>query len=517
MDRKVIPISYIFLGFLIIALLIAPVVLLIVNWVAGSSEVIRFAFINQSTLFVIGKSLLMASLSALLATFIGGLCSFLLYKLNFTFNRFYKIALLLPLLISPYIFAVAWKDGLTLLFGNSASIYSEAGVVFVHTMVFFPLAMIIIGSALSQINAYFEEAGLMVVSFNKMLIKIVLPLVKPALNISFLLILIFSLSDFSVPAFFGVQTFTTEIFTQFSAFYNFPMAIGQSVLLLAICLLLMLAEARYLSDSPFFSISLKGSISKKYMLKKNIGCLHFALLMLLMLALILPVLLLVIQAFSGNGSYFSKAWQMLAPTVLPSLSIAFVASLIITLIGFVVAYSSAILKRNIPNNLLLLAFIIPSTVLGISLISYYNTPYANFIYGSSLIILLAYLGRFGFIASRILANGLKQIPAALSEAAAVAGIHPLRTFYSIALPLLTPSLFAAFILTFILCLGELGVVIMVYPPGTELLNIKTFTISANAPLALTSSMTIISLCLMALLIVFFVFAGNAVFKKYRYE
>ena len=517
MDRKVIHITYISLNVLIFATLIAPVVLLIVNWIAGSSEAIRFSFINQSTLFIIGKSLLMASLSALLATFIGGTCSFLLYKLNFAFNHFYKIALILPLLISPYIFAVAWKDGLSLLFGNSASMYSEAGVVFVHTMVFFPLAMIIIGSALSQINASYEEAGLMVVSFNKMLVKIVLPLVKLALNISFLLILIFSLSDFSVPAFFGVQTFTTEIFTQFSAFYNFPLAIGQSVLLLSICLLLMLAEARYLSDSPFFSISLKGSISKKYKVKRNIGWLHFGLLMLLIFALILPVLLLVIQAFSGNGSYFQKAWQMLAPTMLPSLSLAFVASLFITLIGFLIAYSSAILKWNLPNNLMLLAFIIPSNVLGISLISYYNTPYTNFIYGSSLIILLAYFGRFGFIASRILANGFKQIPPALGEAAAVAGIHPVRTFYSVTLPLLTPSLFAAFILSFILCLGELGVVIMVYPPGTELLNIKTFTISANAPLALTSSMTIISLCLMALLIVFFVFAGNAVFKKYRYE
>jgi ABC-type Fe3+ transport system permease subunit len=37
----------------------------------------------------------------------------------------------------------------------------------------------------------------------------------------------------------------------------------------------------------------------------------------------------------------------------------------------------------------------------------------------------------------------------------------------------------------------LGTTIMIYPPGTELMPIKIFTIMANAPQALTSSMNLI--------------------------
>src|SRR3546814_14641735 len=73
------------------------------------------------------------------------------------------------------------------------------------------------------------------------------------------------------------------------------------------------------------------------------------------------------------------------------------------------------------------------------------------------------------------------------------GIPSWKIFVKINLPLLFPSLFAAFVLSFILSLGELGVTMLVYPPGTEQMPMKIFTISANAPQALTSSMTLISL------------------------
>src|SRR3546814_934516 len=242
--------------------------------------------------------------------------------------------------LSPYIFAVAWKDGFFWLFGNNAAIYSEVGVILIHTLVFFPLAMLIMGSALSRIDASYEEAGLMVIPFGKMLVKIVLPLIRPALTISFLLILIFSLSDFSVPAFFGERTFTTEIFTQFSALYNFPLAIGQSVLLLFVCLLLMLAETRYLSDAPFFSVSVKGSGSKKYKMRNWQVFLHGLLWLLLILVLLMPVLMLVIQSLSGKALFFSEAWMLMRSAALQSVKLALWSTLLLTSVGLWMAYRS---------------------------------------------------------------------------------------------------------------------------------------------------------------------------------
>jgi iron(III) transport system permease protein len=57
---------------------------------------------------------------------------------------------------------------------------------------------------------------------------------------------------------------------------------------------------------------------------------------------------------------------------------------------------------------------------------------------------------------------------------------------------------------------------MVYPPGTELMPVKIFTISANAPQALTSSMTLINLAVTVVLIMLLFLVGKRLFKKYQY-
>lgn len=501
---------------LLFFLLAVPLLILIFQWIISAASEGISSLLNVSNLYLIGKSFLISGSVAFFATITGTLCGFLLYKLKFPFKGFYKFSLLIPLLVPPYIFAVAWKDGWQWFFGNTSGIYSTIAVVIVHTLVFFPLAMLITGSAFSQINKGIEEAGMMIVSFRRMVIKIILPLIRPALTISFLLIFIFSLNDFSVPAFFGTQTFTTEIFTQFSAFYNYQMAIGQSILLLIICLVLMILEARYLSDAPFFSIGTKGSTSKQYEVRKPNKWFHGVLFLLLFIAVLLPVFILIFQSISAKEIVFASAWQLIYPTILQSVTLAFLGASLITLVGLWAAFMKERFTFKLPNTLILITFIVPSTVFGIAGIGFFNKPATNFIYTSFLMIIIGYLGRFAFIASRIIGNGLKQIPLSLEEAATVIGIHPTKKIFRITLPLLLPSLFVSFVLAFVLCLGELGTTIMVYPPGTELMPIKIFTISANAPQALTSSMTLINFGVTIGFIVGFYIIGKVIFKKYGY-
>ncbi|RLD55489.1 MAG: hypothetical protein DRI97_09365 [Bacteroidetes bacterium] len=501
---------------LLALLLLGPLLALLVRWLSGSDKLSLLAFIDAGTLLLVGKSLLLSCVVAVLASLMGTICGFLLYRLKFSFRGFYKILLLLPLLVPPYIFAVAWKDGFQWLFGNSTAINPEVGMIIVHTLVLFPLAMLITGTALSQIHSGLEEAGLMRVSFRRMLIKIILPLIRPALTISFLLILIISLSDFSVPAFFGVNTFTTEIFTQFSAFYNHQLAISQSFLLVLLCLTLLLSENKYLSDAPFFSVHVKGSSTKHYSFSKGLTMLHVLLWILLIAVLVLPVVMLSHQALSGREMLFSRAWELLSPTIFQSAKLAFLGASLISAIGLWVAYLKERSRFPHLNTMLLLTFIIPSTVLGVAMIKFYNHPATNFIYTTIFILLITYVGRFGFIAARIIGNGIKQIPGSLEEVARVIGIPPVKRFFSISIPLLLPSIFTAFVLSFVLCLGELGTTIMIYPPGTELMPVKIFTIGANAPLALTSSMTLISFGVTMFFILLFFLIGKILFNRFSY-
>jgi ABC-type Fe3+ transport system permease subunit len=483
---------------------------------AGETVSENLHLFNYNIFLLLFKSCFIASVIAFLSTFFGTILGFLLYKTDVPFRKFFKIALLIPLFISPYILAVAFKDLFFLLFSSTSFISSYVGVILVLTFIFTPLSMIIVGSALTNINAHLEEAGFVIAGFKNTLLKIILPLIKPALITSFVLVFIFSISEFSVPAIFGIKVFTTEIFIQFSAFYNYSLAIFQSAVLVVISILLLLAERNYIADAPFLSVSGRGSDSKSYDLKSNKTLSLVFLFSWFFISVIFPFAVLFIQSFSNGTSQFIKAFELLKPTFANSIGLAFFAALFTVFIGFIVAYYSEIKNKRSFIWLLLFVFAIPSIVLGISLIKFYNQPFLDFIYSGYSMIIIGYLGKFTFISAKLLSNAIKQIPISLDEAAQIEGIGFYSRLRKILIPLILPSLFAAFIIIFILNLGELGMTIMLYPPGTEIMSIKVFTIMANASQALTSSMTLIVFSLTLLIISLLYFFMKPLINKYSY-
>lgn len=476
--------------------------------------------LDKETFLLLAKSCIIAFSIALLSTLFGTVLGFLLYKTNVIFRGFFKVSLLIPLFISPYILAVAWKDFFYLFFNNTSFISSYIGVILVLTSIFTPLSMLIIGSALSNINAQLEETGFVITDLGRVLFKITLPLIKPALITSFVLVFIFSISEFSVPAFFGVKVFTTEIFTQFSAFYNHSLAILQSALLILICVLLLLSERKYIADAPFLSVSGKGTNTKLFNLKKWKYSGLLFLCSWFFISVILPFLVLFVQSFQDGTAKFIQAFELLIPTFSNSIGLAFSGALIIVFVGFTAAYLSArqteTKKRKSFDWILLIVFAIPSTILGISLIKFYNQPIFNFIYSGYAIILIGYVGKFSFISAKLIGNAIRQIPNSLDEAAQIEGITFFTRLQKILIPLIMPTLFTAFIISFIFSLGELGTTIMLYPPGTEIMPIKVFTIMANASQSLTSSMTLIVFSITLLIIISFYFIVKPFIKDYSY-
>ena len=465
----------------------------------------NFSELNLNSFLLLAKSIFISIIIALLSTIWGTLLGFMINKTKVKFANFFKIVLLIPLFISPYILAVAWKDFLHFFVGNSSFLSSYFAVILVLVIVFTPLSMLIVGSALSNINAQIEESGLLITNFRKVIFKITIPLIKPALITSFVLIFIFSISEFSVPAFFGIKVFTTEIFTQFSAFYNHSLAILQSVFLIIICILLLFAEKKHIADAPFLSVGSKGTANKIYNLKYKNTSLFF-LFLWLFISVILPFVILFLQSFKSGISSFIDAFNLLLPTFGNSVFLSFSSALIIVFVGFISAYYSVKRKNNsFFDWFLLIIFAIPSTILGISFIKFYNQPALGFIYSSSAIIIIAYIGKFSFIASKLIANSLKQIPESLDETAQIIGISRISRIQKILLPAILPTIFVAFMISFIFSIGELGTTIMLYPPGTEIMPIKIFTISANATQSLTSSMTLIVFSFTLLLISSFYF------------
>ena len=503
-----------------IFLVVLPVVYtLITAFFADGSFVSNIGALKSDTFLLLAKSTTIAFMIAVLSTFFGIILGFLLYKMKVRFRGFFKIALLIPLFISPYILAVAWKDLFYLVFGDVSFISSNFGVILVLTTIFTPLSMLIIGGAFSSINAQLEEAGFVITNRRSVILKITMPLIKHALISSFVLVFIFSISEFSVPAFFGVKVLTTEIFTQFSAFSNHSLAILQSALLIFICIILLFSEGKYIADASFLSIGSKGMKNQSYDIKRwnNIGL--TILIVWFLITVILPFVVLFIQSFKEGTSKFIQAFELLLPTFGSSIGLAFFGAMIIVFVGFTAAFFSTRhtgKKGRSFDWLLLFIFAIPSTIFGISLIKFYNQPMLDLIYSSYMIIIIAYVGKFSFISSKLIGNAIRQIPKSLEEAAIIQGISPYKRMVSIWIPLVMPSLFISFVISFIFSLGELGTTIMIYPPGTEIMPIKVFTIMANAPQSLTSSMTLIVFSITLLIITSLYFMMQPFIKKYHY-
>ena len=63
----------------------------------------------------------------------------------------------------------------------------------------------------------------------------------------------------------------------------------------------------------------------------------------------------------------------------------------------------------------------------------------------------------------------------------MSGAGWLRTITRIVVPQIRPGLLAAWVIVFVLAFGELGVSILIAPPGEATLPIRIYTIIANTP------------------------------------
>src|SRR6266571_4289736 len=184
--------------------------------------------------------------SALLGAIVGSPLGLLLARADLRTKRFLRLALVVPLVIPPYILGLAW-----IYIGGSAGVvaqtfgrdllsnwtYSLTGAVVVLGTSFYPLTMLATEAAARRIDAPLEEAALLVARPRRVLVRITLPLIAPSIAAAALLTFVLALSEFGVPGLLRVPVFTTEVFTAFAALYDFGGATALAVPLLVVALI----------------------------------------------------------------------------------------------------------------------------------------------------------------------------------------------------------------------------------------------------------------------------------------
>ena len=182
------------------------------------------------------RSLGIGILTAIISTAIGLTLAIVFECTNLRFRNLLRAILFLPLLIPPFILAFSWLGFLgkrgtfsDILFPNlSLNIYNPLSLIILLSLSFFPIAMLVISLGLRNMDRNTIDSGRLT-NIKKVLKKIVLPLVKPHILFSFLIIFILAMSEFTIPAFLRVNVYSNEIFAQLAAFYDLRKAIYYSL------------------------------------------------------------------------------------------------------------------------------------------------------------------------------------------------------------------------------------------------------------------------------------------------
>jgi len=390
-----------------------------------------------------------------------------------------RFIMLVPLALPSYVPALAWVLIADTRLDGSWT-YSLSATAVVQAFVFYPIVMLAAEAATRSVPQSSEEAARLVASPWRVWVMIMLPLIAPPLAAALLVVFVLSISDFAVPSMLRVRVFTSEVFTAFSAFYDFGLATVMALplaLVGAVAALGALAMAR----RPSAGRVERGRAGIRW--SPRVQELTAVVLWAVALsAVAIPIGTVALEARSARVA-------VLDSVSLDAMRNGFVWSsagaTAVLMIAAVLGYWRANAGRragHIMEVIWIMLFAMPGTIAGIGVVGVWNRAgIMGDIYRTPASVVIAYVSRFLPIAAVLCAGFFRRVPSAVEEAAVVGGASWRRAFARVVLPLVAKGLAAVWLVMFILMFGDVSLAILVAPPGESNLAVRAYTLMANSP------------------------------------
>jgi iron(III) transport system permease protein len=452
------------------------------------------------------NSLLIAFFSTALACVLGLLAAFSLFAASPRPRIAVSLLALcvLPFLVPNYVVVSFWMEALgtngwlALLLNNGTAI-SLTGfwpTIFVLSLIYWSPVALVCWFTLGRIDRAMIEAAELALAKRRAAVQVIAPMLWPSIAIGAALVFVLTFSNFSVPAIFLVNTIQSEIYVQFVTNFEvgraFVFALPQVIAALA----LLWAVGRVLRSRPWIAVSGR-SVGVAALLRsaESSNGLRFTearLQRLLGIGLLTGLLTL---SAIGPGSRSVAAvfhgkvlWQTLivsAHQIWNSFWFSFLAATIVTALSLLVVAADVRSRtwahRQLPlltsrATVLLLPFVLPEVLIGITLIAILNRPSLQFIYTSVAIVLIAFVVRYFIVGKLAVSVGRSHLDPSLFESAELAGLPRCSILLRIQLPLLSRWLFAGWWLVYLFCLADVGSLVLIYPPGCDTVPIRIFNL-----------------------------------------
>jgi iron(III) transport system permease protein len=484
---------------------------------------------------LVANSLWFAAGSALLSLAVGTALAYFNVRTDVPFKALFFAASIIPLIIPGILYTIAWiflasptigllNSLIEPVFGpGTFDIFTVWGMIWVEGLHLSPIAFLFMVAAFRSTDPSLEESSLMsgatrVQTFR----RVTLPLVRPALLSAALIMLVRSLESFEVPALLGLQNgiyvFTSRIFQVLRSFpVDFAGAGALAVGLLALAALGVWLSNVLSRGHAGGTITGKGFRPRPIDLGRWKPVVGGGILLYFFVTVLAPLMVLLYTALlpyyrppSAEAFASMNFDNFVAVFNLPSVPTALKNSLILgsgaaTIVMALMAVAAWVVVRSgIPGRQVLdhIAFsplVIPGLVLGVGIaFVYLRSPLP--IYGTLLILLIAYCTRYLPYGMRYAVSGMQTISTELEESAQVSGAGWWATFRRVLLPLIAPALLAGWVYIFVVSFRELSSSILLYTPGNEVLSISIWELYANARFGELSALGVIMVLVLAVLV-----------------
>jgi iron(III) transport system permease protein len=494
----------------------------------------------NTIIFVLGSSLLATVLAVVLA--------YLNTRTDIPFKSLFGVLSIVPMMIPHLLFAVSWalllnpSNGiinvvLRDVFSLSHSpfnVYSLPGMVMVEGLLNMPIAYLIIAPAMMSFDVALEESSRVFGAGTwRTLLRVTLPVLRPAILAAFILGVVRSLASYAVPEVLGmpgrIKVLATYLYEMisigFSPDYGKAAALGMSMLAASIGLI-VLYRALTAESGKFVTISGRGYRPTVIELKRArlplfaaIGVLSFIMIVLPVAALLYTSLVPYAMEPSMHAlSMMSlKHWTEVLndPASMLSLKhsvfLAVVGATLGVLLSVFIAYVIVKIRTRasgLLESLSYLSFSFPGIVIGIGFMWFFvQTP----LYATLTALLLGYIATYLPYGVRPLASAFVQVHAHLEESSLVCGASALTTMRRIVVPLLIPGIVSAWILMATMFVRELTVSVVLSRPGSEVLAVQILSFAYDGLWGKLSALGIIMILISTGLVLLATLAG----RKFR--
>ena len=463
------------------------------------------------------NTLCIAVTASLISIVFGGMVAWLITRTNLRYKKFISTVFVFPYIMPAWTLATFWQTffkNVNVGAGTSNGImaavfgvympewfvYGYFPISLVLGLHYAPFAYILIGGILRNMDANLEEAAtILKTSPRRILLRITLPIVKPALLSTLLLVFASSMSAYSVPVFLGSPVRYYVLSTKMmSLINNYP---GQGYIIAAVMIVfgvVILAINQHITGSrkSYTTVTGKSSQISLVNLRGLNTPIAVVLTVLMLLVAVLPLITFALESviikagdyslsnmtldfwIGRNLTYLDQGDStgiLLSAKVLKalgySLLLAATCSIVAGTSGVLVGYG--VVKRRgsklatAVNNLSFFPYLMPSLAFGAIYLA--MSTRVPFLHG---FIVLALVGSVKYLpfASRSGINAMLQLSGEIEEAAVIVGVPWPKRMLRILFPIQKSSFLSGYLLPMVSCMRELSLFVLLVPTSNTLLT-----------------------------------------------